>query len=159
MKTLVMTAVLTVNALIAVANNGLEGFAYNQTINASEQITSETVYKVDGESYLKHHMQYEYAYDEAGRVTSKEALKWNETTAAYEPSYRLDIYYLDEGVELQYARWDAKEGTYAPASQKTIYRSTTAGMDYLSYQWCEQTGSWNLEQENSFDDVQLLAVE
>ncbi len=159
MKALVMTAVLTVNALIAVANNGLEGFAYNQKTNSHEQITSETVYKVNDGSYLKHHMQYEYAYDETGRLISKEALKWNEATAAYEPAYRLDISYLAEGVELRYARWDAKVGAYAAASEKTLYRQTTEGVDYLSYLWCEQTGSWNLEQEHNFDDDRLLAVE
>lgn len=154
-----MTAVLAVNTLVAIADNALDGFAYNRETNEQQQVTSATVYKVDDGSYLKRHMRYNYAYDEAGRVTTKEALQWNSSVNDYCPAYRLDIDYTEEGVALQYARWDIEAGAYAAASERTLYRSTPGGVDYLSYEWSEQSGEWDLQLEHNFGAGQLLAVD
>lgn len=78
MKTLVMTMVVAMTGMVNAVANAKDGnFAYNTT-EQNGQVTSQTVYKVEGEKYLKHHLKYEFAYDAEGRVIRKETLKWNE---------------------------------------------------------------------------------
>ena len=79
MKTIVLSAILTVATSMNVCANQ---FAYNHETNAQNQVTTETVYKKNG-NYLEHHLKYDFAYDEQGRVIRKEAFRWNDIEEAY----------------------------------------------------------------------------
>ena len=72
MKTLVLSVVFAVTSIVnAVNNNSLEGFAYNTRMDG-DRVETKNVYKVKEDKYLQNHLQYNYAYDAEGRVSSKE---------------------------------------------------------------------------------------
>ena len=77
MKTLVLSVVFAVTSIVnAVNNNSLEGFAYNTRMDG-DRVETKNVYKVKEDKYLQNHLQYNYAYDAEGRVSSKEVSKWS----------------------------------------------------------------------------------
>lgn len=141
-----------------VAGNFTGQFAYN-TETRGNRVETQTVFKVENQRYLHRHLKYNFHYDNAGRISRKEVLKWNETTQRYEPHHSLNFFYTDD-VTVEYALWNGKENGYTDVKQKTVYRQTDANsLQYLSYEWSEKNNDWSLTAEHLFADgaVQLLA--
>lgn len=160
MKTLVMTMVVAMTGMVnTVSNAKADNFAYNTT-EQNGQVTSQTVYKVEGEKYLKHHLKYEFTYDAEGRVIRKETLKWNEATRAYEKAHCLNYSYTESGTDVEYALWNAADGDYTDIREKVLYLYAGDTVNYLAYEWNKAANDWNLLVEHAVadsDDVQLLA--
>lgn len=159
MKTLVMTVIFGVTNLVnSVAGNVDDKYAYNYVMDENDQVQSELVYKADGK-YLEHHLKYEYAYDEAGRVTKKEAYKWNEIKQAYERYYCLTYGYDADRVALEYALWNETDGDYTDGKQRTVYSLSFDGVNYQAYEWDGGLNDWQLRAEHDVTaDTGLLAV-
>ena len=88
-----MTLIFAANSLINISASIMtDKFAYNYVTDDKEQVQTEMVYKVDNQ-YLQHYIQYNYTYDDEGRVICKEALKWNDIRQAYERYYCLNFEY------------------------------------------------------------------
>lgn len=153
--TLIMAMTAATNVLGNNAANN-DNFAYNCKVEG-DQVTTQYVYRktADGQA-LKHHLIYRYAYDEQGRVVSKEALKWDEARRAYGQYYRLNVAYNTDEVQLQLARWNPDEKAYSADLQRVVYRSTDETTNYLSYAWSEQSGSWELSSAISLNDATRL---
>ena len=93
MKTLVLSVVFAVTSIVnAVNNNSLEGFAYNTRMDG-DRVETKNVYKVKEDKYLQNHLQYNYAYDAEGRVSSKEVSKWSKGNQRFEKQYCLNFSY------------------------------------------------------------------
>ena len=121
-----------------------------------EQVQTEMVYKVDNQ-YLQHYIQYNYTYDDEGRVICKEALKWNDIRQAYERYYCLNFEYDADTVNMEYARWNEESNSYT-AQEKAVYTIDGLDINYQSYLWDEQRDDWNLNISHSMkNDVMLLA--
>ena len=91
MKTLVLSVVFAVTSIVnAVNNNSLEGFAYNTRMDG-DRVETKNVYKVKEDKYLQNHLQYNYAYDAEGRVSSKEVSKWSKGNQRFEKQYCLNF--------------------------------------------------------------------
>lgn len=155
MKTIVLSAILTVATSMNVCANQ---FAYNHETNAQNQVTTETVYKKNG-NYLEHHLKYDFAYDEQGRVIRKEAFRWNDIEEAYERYYCLTYRYDDQqGVSAEYALWDRQKGDYSANREKAVYNLSGFGLNYQCYEWNEQQMNWELLADHQLDNgVTLLA--
>ena len=159
MKTLVMTTIFVMTAVVnAFGANVQKSFAYNTVMNG-EQVESQMVYKVEDGKYLHNHLKYNFKYDADNRVIQKEALKWNEIEQAFERYYCLNYNYSQTGVDLEYALWSSETNTYSDVKEKAIYLLEGENVNYLSYKWNEAKGSWNLLVEHSSADkeTQLLA--
>lgn len=159
MKTLVMTLIFAVNGMTSAATPvASNGFAYNAEVNDHNQVTSQYVYKADGQ-YLEHHLKYDYTYDEAGRVVKKEVFRWDEIDRAYERYYCLAWDYDAEGVSLEYALWNELAEAYSDAKQRAEYSFTCDGLNYQAYDWDSRRGEWQLQAEHSVTDDALLLAE
>ena len=102
MKTLVLSVVFAVTSIVnAVNNNSLEGFAYNTRMDG-DRVETKNVYKVKEDKYLQNHLQYNYAYDAEGRVSSKEVSKWSKGNQRFEKQYCLNFSY----------EWNKKESSW-----------------------------------------------
>lgn len=83
MKTLVISAIIAMTSLVnvvsAAAVNRTDNFAYNTETNDG-RVETQTVFKVENQKFLHRHLKYNYIYDNSGRISQKEVLKWNEST-------------------------------------------------------------------------------
>lgn len=154
-----MTMIFAATSMVnAVAGNPESKYAYNHVTGEDGRVKSEMVYKADGK-YLEHHLKYDYAYDEAGRLVKKEAFKWNEIDGAYERYYCLTYGYDAEGVALEYALWNEKEGGYTDGKQRTVYSLTFDGVNYQAYEWDGRQNGWQLQAEHDVtSETNLFAV-
>ncbi|WP_455674503.1 DUF3836 domain-containing protein [Phocaeicola sp.] len=85
--------------------------------------TNTTVYTLneDGKT-LTRKLKYEYKHDEAGRVIEKKAYRWDNYREAWKPAYLLAVTPGEFETKLNYAEWNAKDGTFNNNKQESIYR-------------------------------------
>ena len=71
MKTLVISAIIAMTSLVnvvsAAAVNRTDNFAYNTETNDG-RVETQTVFKVENQKFLHHHLKYNYIYDNSGRI-------------------------------------------------------------------------------------------
>ena len=135
MKTLVLSVVFAVTSIVnAVNNNSLEGFAYNTRMDG-DRVETKNVYKVKEDKYLQNHLQYNYAYDAEGRVSSKEVSKWSKGNQRFEKQYCLNFSYDGGEVNVEYAAWNRKDNAYTDVKTKAVYQINGMGVNYQSYEW------------------------
>ncbi|ADV42985.1 DUF3836 domain-containing protein [Bacteroides helcogenes] len=160
MKTLVMTAIFAMTAMVnALAGNEAKNFAYNTETDGS-QVKTQTVYKLKDGKFLENHLKYSFEYDAQGRVVKKEALKWNETDCTYERYFCLNYNYTEAGVDVVYALWNKQTNSYGNVKEKAVYMQEGVNVNYQSYRWNEKEGSWNMLVEHRIvkdEDVRLIA--
>ena len=99
MKTLVISAIIAMTSLVnvvsAAAVNRTDNFAYNTETNDG-RVETQTVFKVENQKFLHRHLKYNYIYDNSGRISQKEVLKWNESTQSFEKHHSLNFFYTDD---------------------------------------------------------------
>lgn len=156
MKTLVVSVVFALTAVVnAVSNNNLEGFAYNTEMSEG-RVKTETVFKVENRKYLHNHLLYNYAYNAEGRVSSKEVLKWNKDNQRFEKQYCLNFSYDGTDINVEYVAWSNKANAYAYVKAKAVYQINAMGMNYQSYEWNKKDNSWNLTVEHGTQPEEIM---
>lgn len=159
MKTLVISVIIAMTSVVnAAAGNRANQFAYNTETNEG-RVETQTVFKVENDKYLHNHVKYNYIYDNAGRVSRKEVLKWNENTQRFENHHSLNFFYTGD-VTIEYASWNEKEKAYSDVKEKAVYQQTDHNtLHYLSYEWNEKNNGWSLMAEHpaTNEAIQLLA--
>lgn len=132
MKTLVISVIIAFTfAINGLSSNRVNNFAYNTEIENGQVIT-QTVFKVENNKYLHYHLKYNYTYDKAGRISSKEVLKWNEATQSFEQHHSLNFFYTDD-LTIEYATWNAKEKAYSNIREKAVYQTENNTLRYMCY--------------------------
>lgn len=119
-KAVVMLAVVMASVMnfSASASNPTQ-YVKNEEMTG-ELITAKTIFKNE-DGHLYRHLRYTYIYDNENRVTSKEASKWDSTQEAWVPYFKMNVSYVNNEVELSYARWNSKSNAYDSSIKKTIY--------------------------------------
>lgn len=130
MKTLVISVIIAFTFVInALSSNRVNNFAYN-TETENGQVITQTVFKVENNKYLYYHLKYNYTYDKAGRISTKEVLKWNEATQSFEKHHSLNFFYTDD-LTIEYATWNAKEKAYSNIREKAVYQTENNTLRYV----------------------------
>ena len=156
MKTLVLSVVFAVTSIVnAVNNNSLEGFVYNTRMDG-DRVETKNVYKVKEDKYLQNHLQYNYAYDAEGRVSSKEVSKWSKGNQRFEKQYCLNFSYDGGEINVEYAAWNSKDNAYTDVKTKAVYQINRMGVNYQSYEWNKKESSWNLMVEHSTQPEEII---
>lgn len=149
MKALVLSVVFALTVVVnAVSGNNVKDFAYNSE-KQENGVETQMVYKVKEGKYLEYHLQYNYTYDEKGRVSAKEVLKWNQYNSCFEKQYCLNFSYTDHEVGIEYVAWNSKDADYTNVKAKTIYQMNEQGMNYMSYNWDKKENTWTLVTEHN----------
>ena len=119
-KAVVMLAVVMASVMnfSASASNPTQ-YVKNEEM-AGELMTAKTIFKNE-DGHLYRHLRYTYIYDNENRVTSKEASKWDSTQEAWVPYFKMNVSYVNNEVELSYARWNSKSNAYDSSIEKTVY--------------------------------------
>ena len=156
MKALVVSVVFALTSVVnAASGNNVENFAYNSE-KQENGVETKMVYKVKEGKYLEHHLQYNYSYDEKGRVSAKEVLKWNQSNSRFEKQYCLNFNYTDNEVGVEYVAWNSKDGDYTNVKAKAVYQVNEKGTSYQSYKWNKKDNSWNLTAEHSTQAEEIM---
>lgn len=118
METIITVA--TVLSMYLNASLGNNQYFYNADME-NGQVKTMYVYDrtFDG---ISPKLEYRYTYDDAERLTTKEALAWNEATGEWQQSYKLSIRYTNDGYEVERCTWDSKANAYKTAEEKAVYR-------------------------------------
>lgn len=120
----IMETIITVATILSMyLNVSLDSnsqYFYNADIE-NGQLTTMYVYDRMGES-LCPKLEYRYTYDDAERVTTKEAFAWNKMTNEWQQSYKLDFRYTADGYTVERSNWDSKANAYKTADQKAVYK-------------------------------------
>ena len=128
MKTLVISAIIAMTSLVnvvsAAAVNRTDNFAYNTETNDG-RVETQTVFKVENQKFLHRHLKYNYIYDNSGRISQKEVLKWNESTQSFEKHHSLNFFYTDD-VTVEYALWNEQRMPTPTSSRKPSIGRPTA---------------------------------
>ena len=119
-KAVVMLAVVMASVMnfSASAINPTQYVTNNEM--TGELMTAKNIFRNE-DGHLFRHLRYTYTYDNANRVTSKEASKWNSEKEVWVPYFKLDVEYTNNEVELNYACWNSKSNAYDNNVQKTVY--------------------------------------
>lgn len=161
MKTLVLSVVFALTAVVnAVSGNRVNNFAYNSE-KQENGVETQMVYKVKEGKYLERHLQYNYTYDQKGRVSAKEVLKWNQDNLRFEKQYCLNFNYSnDSEVSVELAAWSTKDADYTNVKAKTVYQMNAESINYMSFNWNEEKSDWDLKVEHSYTgEGGLLAMQ
>ena len=108
------------------------------------------------DKYLQNHLQYNYAYDAEGRVSSKEVSKWSKGNQRFEKQYCLNFSYDGGEVNVEYAAWNSKDNAYTDVKTKAVYQINGMGVNYQSYEWNKKESSWNLMVEHSTQPEEII---
>ena len=107
-----------------------------------DRVETKNVYKVKEDKYLQNHLQYNYAYDAEGRVSSKEVSKWSKGNQRFEKQYCLNFSYDGGEVNVEYAAWNSKDNAYTDVKTKAVYQINGMGVNYQSYEWNKKESSF-----------------
>ena len=112
----VLTVVSSFN-VVSVAQEA--NFITNEEVE-NNLVVAKTIYKQDG-NYLYNHMRYEFTYDEADRLVSKTAAKWDGAVDEWVPYFQMTYRYESDEIIMNYARWDEARKTFSKDPKQTIY--------------------------------------
>ena len=87
---------------------------------SGELMTAKNIFRNE-DGHLFRHLRYTYTYDNANRVISKEASKWNSEKEAWIPYFKMNVEYNTNEVAVNYARWNSKNNTYDSDVEKAVY--------------------------------------
>lgn len=105
--------------------------------NAANDVNSQYLYNSDLEDGVIHKievyekkandqmcakMEYRYSYDEQGRLTTREVVRWDEAKKDWVNDFRHTYKYYKNGYNMETSKWDAERQTYDIPSEVTLYR-------------------------------------
>lgn len=134
-----MGTIITAATIMAIYLNSTGNvnsqYCYNADMD-NGRITTMYVYDRH-EGGLSGRLEYRYAYDTEGRVTSKTVMRRGRAGGSMVPECRYDYAYSADGYSLTYSRWDVGRQAFAPAESLTCYRAEADGVVSVStYELC-----------------------
>ena len=76
--------------------------------------------KADGQMCAK--MEYRYSYDEQGRLTAREVMRWDNTKHQWVNDFRHTYKYYKNGYNMETSKWDTTLNAYDVPAEVTLYR-------------------------------------
>lgn len=116
----IITAATIMAMYLSSANDTSSQYYYNADIE-NGQVKTMYVLESNGES-LNSKLEYRFSYDAGGRLTSKEASRFNAANGKHEPEYRIDYTYTADGYTMERCRWNSRKQAYDLADVRTEYR-------------------------------------
>ena len=108
------------------------------------------------DKYLQNHLQYNYAYDAEGRVSSKEVSKWSKGNQRFEKQYCLNFSYDGGEVNVEYAAWNSKDNAYTDVKDQSRLPNQWNGRKLPKLRMEQKESSWNLMVEHSTQPEEII---
>jgi len=120
-----METIITIATVLTMYLNAATGvntgYMYNADID-NGIVNMIEVYEDKGNNQLSAKMAYRYAYDEEGRLSQKEILRWDAAVKDWSRESRLTYKYYKNGYNVETACWDAAKKQYDLPKEVTLYR-------------------------------------
>lgn len=115
----IITAATVATMFFNVADSTTSDYVYNAYM-VDGKVESLSVMDCNGR-YLANKLRYRYSYDGHDRLLQKTAMLWNERKMTWEPEYRLDFAYTENGYSVERRLWDRVANDYGEASERMEY--------------------------------------
>ena len=118
-RMMVLAVIIIAGAMSAEMKAQNSNFVTNEVV-VNAQVVSKVIYKLDG--YLYNYMKYDFTYDAANRVASKEAFKWDASKETWIPYFKINFSYTGDEMTMAYSRWNKNHKSYEDVSEESTYR-------------------------------------
>lgn len=155
MKEKILLKVITV---LAVCLFGITSVSLNaqtqKNANNVSKIGAKTIYKtVTHQSKTK----YEYSYDVQSRLIRKEVFCWKPLKQKWIPVYRIDHYYDDQVMTIEFACWNKKNNNYDLMKKRSVYtlNEKESSINCRNYKWDTAIKDWKfVENIQTVENIQ-----
>ena len=111
------------------------------------------VYEQKTDNQVCAKMEYRYSYDEQGRLTSREVMRWDDSRQDWVNDFRHTYKYFKNGYNMETSKWDSAKQAYDLPSEVTLYRA--AGLHMTSV----KTYRMNESQDNMYLSNRMIVME
>ena len=151
-----MESIITIATVLTMyfnaANDVNAPFMYNSDLEDGV-IHKVAVYEKKTDNQLCAKMEYRYSYDEQGRLTSREVLRWNESKKQWENDFRHTYKYYKNGYNMESSKWDAQQNSYDLPFKVTLYREVAPSVTSV------KTFKMNAAKDNMYLTDRMLCME
>ena len=120
-----MESIITIATVLTMyfnaANDVNSQYLYNSDLEDGV-IHKIEVYEQKAEGQMCAKMEYRYSYDEQGRLTSREVVRWDEAKKDWVKDFRHTYKYYKNGYNMETSKWDATQQAYDLPTEVTLYR-------------------------------------
>ena len=131
-----MESIITIATVLTMyfnaANDVNSQYMYNSDLEDGI-IHKIEVYEQKAEGQMCAKMEYRYSYDEQGRLTSREVMRWDEAKKDWVNDFRHTYKYYKKGYNMETSKWDAAKQVYDLPSEVTLYREVASMTSVKTY--------------------------
>ena len=111
------------------------------------------VYEQKAEGQMCAKMEYRYSYDEQGRLTTREVMRWDEANKQWVNDFRHTYKYYKNGYNMETSKWDATLQAYDLPMEVTLYREVAPNVTSV------KTFKMNETKDNMYLVNRMLCME
>ena len=151
-----MESIITIATVLTMyfnaANDVNAPFMYNSDLEDGV-IHKIEVYEKNPNGMISAKMEYRYSYDEQGRLTTREVMRWDANKQQWVNDFRHTYKYYKNGYNMETCKWDARLKGYDLPVQVTLYR------EVAPYVTSVTTYKMNAAKDNMYLTDRLLCME
>ena len=120
-----MESIITIATVLTMyfnaANDVNAPFMYNSDLEDGV-IHKIEVYEKKADNQMCAKMEYRYEYDEQGRLTTREVMRWDSSRQDWVNDFRHTYIYYKNGYNMESSKWDTTLQAYDLPFEVTLYR-------------------------------------
>jgi hypothetical protein len=151
-----MEAIITAATVLTMYFNAVNSDNANYMYNGEMEdgvVNKIEVYAQNDRHQMEQKMEYCYAYDEQGRLTTREVVRWDENKQDWVNDFRHTYKYYKNGYNMETSKWDVARQTYDIPSEVTLYREVAPTVTSV------RTYRMNEAKDNMYLTNSLLCME
>ena len=151
-----MESIITIATVLTMyfnaANDVNAPFMYNSDLEDGI-IHKIEVYEKKADNQICAKMEYRYSYDEQGRLTTREVMRWDDSKKQWVNDFRHTYKYYKKGYNMETSKWDSAKNSYDVPFEVTLYREVAPSVTSV------RTYKMNAAKDNMFLTERLLCME
>jgi len=118
--------------------------------NNVSKVGAKTIYKTATDQFKT---KYEYYYDDQSRLIHKEAFCWKPLKQKWIPVYRVEHYYDEQTMTIEFACWNKKNNSYDLMKERAVYtmNEKEVSINCLNYKWDPAIKDWKFMDKRQYN--------
>ena len=151
-----MESIITIATVLTMyfnaANDVNAPFMYNSDLEDGV-IHKIEVYEKKAEGQMCAKMEYRHDYDEQGRLTTREVMRWDDSKQQWVNDFRHTYKYYKNGYNMETSKWDAAQKSFDLPIEVTLYREVAPNVTSV------KTFKMNETKDNMYLVNRMLCME
>lgn len=151
-----MESIITIATVLTMyfnaANDVNAPFMYNSDLEDGV-IHKIEVYEKKADNQMCAKMEYRYSYDEQGRLTTREVMRWDSNKNNWVNEFRHTYKYYKNGYNLEVSYWNNQKQAYDLPAEVTLYRSQAPNLTSVKIY------KMNEKQDNMYLSGSMIVME